>query len=104
MNNTKLIRTLKHILKTEPKNLKMQRYAVAQILINNPTYKQLHSLREIVSKHNWEVNIVNGDRKEAYNKGLKSTYYRLINDMMMDIAQGKMGESLNEYLINNKLY
>lgn len=103
MTNTEMIKTLKQLLKTQPTNLKLQRYGIASILTNNPTYKQLHILREIVSKHNWEVNIVDGNRKEAYTNGLKTWYYVLINDMMVDIIQGRTGESLEAFKINNVL-
>jgi hypothetical protein len=102
MNNTRLIKTLKYILKTQPTELKLQKYTVGQILTSNPTYNQLAQMRKIVSKHNWEVNIIDGDRKKAYNDGLKQNYYILINDMMMDVSQGKAGESLNKFLINYK--
>jgi hypothetical protein len=99
-----LIKTLKHFLKTEPKDLKIQKYTIAQILTNNPTYKQLSQLKEIVSKHNWQINIVDGDRATAFNEGLNKTYFLLINDMMTDIVKGKAGESLDNYTQQYKLY
>ena len=104
MNNTEMIKYLKRVLKTEPTDLKHQRYVVAKILTNNPTYKQLYTLRKIVDKHKWEVNIVDGNREDAYFKGLKGWYYILINDMMTDIAQGRTGESLEEFKSKWLLY
>ena len=104
MNNTEMIKYLKRVLKTEPTDLKHQRYVVAKILTNNPTYNQLWKLRGIVYKHNWEVNIVDGNRKEAYFNGLKACYRPLIDDMMIDIAQRRTGESLERFTSNWSLY
>lgn len=104
MNNTELIITLKKILKSDPTDLRLQKYAIAMLLTNNPTYKQLAQLREIVHKHNWEVNVIGDDRKTAYMEGLERTYYKLINDMMLDIVQGIPGKALKTYTIMYKLY
>jgi hypothetical protein len=104
MSNTKNIKALKYILKNNPTDLKLQKYCVASILKNNPTYRQLMKVRDIVLKHNWEVNIVDGNKKQAYIEGLKMTYYSLINDMMEEVNVGKETESLKIYMENYKLY
>ena len=104
MNNTELIKVLKHLIKTQPKDLRMQRYAVAKILENKPTCKQLQLVLDIIGKADWEIHIVDGDRKKAYNECLYVRYRGLIRDMMLDIAQGKDGEALAEFKINNNLY
>ena len=104
MSNTKNIKTLKHILKSNPRDLKLQKYCVASILKNSPSYKQLMQLREIILKHNWEVNIIDGNKKQAYFEGLKSTYYSLINNMMEEVHKGIETKSFKIYMENNKLY
>ena len=104
LSNTKNIKILKHILKSNLTDLKLQKYCVASILTNHPTYKQLFELSNIVSKHNWETNIVDGNRKQAYFEGLKYTYYSLINNMMEEVHKGVETKSLKIYVENNKLY
>jgi hypothetical protein len=88
MNTTTLIKGLKLILRKNKTEIDLHKYAVASILENNPTYKQLHTLREIVVKE----------------KELKLNYYFLINDMMTDIAQGRAGESLELFKQEFSLY
>jgi Lhr-like helicase len=104
MNNTKLIKTLTHLVKTESDDLPLLKRIVAEILTNKPTYKQLEQLSKIVNTHKWQVNVVDGDKKTAYNNGLKRIYYFLINDMMVDIAQGQEGRALDIYLEKYTLY
>jgi hypothetical protein len=79
--NSKLLTILKKYV-NDPTEEKLLDYAGRTFIRQNPTYKQLREFRDCILNR---------------NKNLKINYFELVNDMMVDIAQNRRGESLKEF-------